>query len=155
MSSPVSSSATGADLKPVRINPACPQAGDVIKAIKPDDIHYGKLGKVFRVLVPGHSFVCEWPHSHGQAFVRYERHEIEVVDDTFEKNRAFLERTYRRYARIRLQTLIDVIHILMNAESVAKTIQYLVVEIRKTAYKAMSESDAREFLQQHGFPDQS
>lgn len=139
---------------PIRRNPACPQKGDSVKSIDPTSKFFGKIGYVQAALVIGHSYMVYMPTSHGFAVQRCERQNLEVVDDksAADKESVALSNIYRRYSRIRLITLIDMLHIVLTCANLGEVIHALTKEARRSAYLAFSAKDAEAFLQDNGLP---
>lgn len=131
----------------------CPVKGSKVRCISGGKFHYNHLGTVDNVLLPGMSFLCEFPTPHGVAFVRLERNELEVVENI--QTAVSQEHLYRRYARIRLDTLVEALQLICGAAGIGDSIISITNEVKKMAQLAFSPEEAQKFLADHGFPNQS
>ena len=100
-------------------------------------------------LTVGLSYLIQLPTPHGRTYQRYLRENLEVVED---KEHKLLENIYRRYTRVRLQTYIDILHLVLNCASIGEVIAGLTKEARKMALIAFDSNEVEAFLQDSGLP---
>lgn len=131
-------------------NPTCPRIGMRVKCVRADDSMFNRIGTVAQTLVNGHSYIVNFPMDHGgKLSTRLERDSLEVIED----DKAILENIYHRYARVRINALIEALEIIMVSANMGDAITLIAREIGHSVPGAFSREDGDDFLRDNGLPN--